>query len=106
MSVGDVAGMWQMGAEGQSDKMACDMEVETKHWILPLNPLIFLNACWTFTETKQCMWEQWGSEECVSVVASETVGHLLWCRFLGASMQTPVHHWQEYIANGSDYVEK
>ena len=49
-----------------------------------LHSLIFIDTRWMFMETKQWMWAQQGSGWCVSAVASVTVGHLHWCRFLGA----------------------
>ena len=51
--------VWQMAAEGQSDKVITDMEVCMKRKrgteFLPVEkyPLTFINACWTFMETKQ-----------------------------------------------------
>ena len=46
-----------------------------------LHPLTFIDACWTFLETKQWMWAQWGSRWCISALA---VCHLHWCRYLQA----------------------
>ena len=34
------------------------------------HPLTFIDACWTFVETKQWMWAQWGGGWCVSTVAT------------------------------------
>ena len=54
--------MWQMAAEGQSDKMVFDMEVRMKQRDVTefLHPeemaqLTFTDTCWTFVETKQWM---------------------------------------------------
>jgi len=63
-----------MTAEGQSDKMASDMEVRMKQRCVIefLHPVTFIDACWTFTETKQWMLAQWGSGWHVSAVATTT----------------------------------
>ena len=61
------AAMWQMVAEGKSDKMASDTEVHMKQRCVTEFPheekkwhsLSFINACWTFMETKKWMWAQW-----------------------------------------------
>ena len=45
------------------------------------HPLTFIDVCWTFMETKQCMWVHWGTEWCISLVTA-TVGHLSWYRFV------------------------
>ena len=47
-----------------------------------LHPLTFIDTYWTFMETKQCMWAQWGGRYCISVLL--TAGYLCWCRFLQA----------------------
>ena len=50
-------------------------EAEVCNWIPPcgekkLYPMTFIDACWTFTETKQWMLAQWGGGWCVSAVAT------------------------------------
>ena len=50
-------------------------EAKVWHWI-PLrvkkwHPLAFINAFWTFLETNQRLWAQWGSGWCISVVMTE-----------------------------------
>ena len=35
--------------------------------------MTLINTCWTFLETKQWMWMQWGGGWCVSAVVTETV---------------------------------
>jgi hypothetical protein len=37
-----------------------------------LHPVTLIDACWTFTETKQWMLTQWGCGWCVSAVATAT----------------------------------
>ena len=41
-------------------------------WIPPCekkwHPLTFINTCWTFLETKQWMWAQWGNGHCASAM--------------------------------------
>ena len=82
--------MWQMAAEGQSDRMAFDMEVHVKQRSVTVNSSIWkqwhtltlISAYWMFLETKHWMWAQWGGEWCISAVV--TVGHLCWCRLLCA----------------------
>ena len=59
--------VWSRGVELNSFKQ--------KKW----HPLTFTNACWTFMESKQWIWVQWGSGWCVSVGAR--VGNLHWYRF-------------------------
>jgi len=55
--------VWQITAEGQSDRMVSDMEermkqrcgtefLHPKKW----HPLTFIDACWVVMETKQWMW--------------------------------------------------
>ena len=46
------------------------------------HPLIFIDTCWIFVETKQWMWAKWSSGWYISVVV--TVGCLCCCRFLWA----------------------
>ena len=53
--------------------------------------LPFIDACWTFVESKQWMWAQWGSGWCASVVATMTVAHLHWCKFLPTLFIALVH---------------
>ena len=55
-----------MAAEGQSDKIASDMEVHTKQrygtellYLEKNTPLTSIDACWMFMETKQWMWVRW-----------------------------------------------
>jgi len=70
------------------------------------HPLTFIDACWTFMETKQWMWAQWGSRWCFSAMAIVTVGHLHWSRCYECIMQALVHRWWKCKANGGDYAEK
>ena len=44
------------------------------------HPLAFIDTCWTFLESKQWMWAQWGDGWCSSALVA--VGHLCWCRLL------------------------
>jgi len=44
--------------------------------------LTFINICWTLLGTKQWMWAHWDSGWCVSAVATATVDHYCWCRYL------------------------
>jgi len=39
-----------------------------------LHPMTFINACWTFTKTKQWMWAQKGSRWYISAVATDDSG--------------------------------
>ena len=83
--------MWQITAEGWSDKMVSDMATcmkqrcalhssMKKKW----HPLTFIKTCWRFMESKQWMWAEWGSGWCVSAVVTVTVCHLHWCSLLQA----------------------
>ena len=75
-----------------------------------LHPLIFINACWTFMETKQWMVTQWGDGWCIPAMVMETwkTSHISNSQrdFYKHSMQTLVHCWWKYIANSGDYVKK
>ena len=44
-----------------------------------LHSLTFIDACWMFMETKQWIWMQWGSGQCVSAVTTATwkTSHIL-----------------------------
>ena len=73
--------MWQMGPEGQSDRMASVMEVQKKQrygiellHVQKWHPLTFINVCWMFMETQQQMWAQWGSGWCASAVVTKDSG--------------------------------
>ena len=73
----------QTAAEGLSDKIASDMEMQMKKKCLTelfhvekFHSLTFISACWTFMETKQWMWAQQGSGWWISVVV--TLGCLHW----------------------------
>ena len=59
--------MGQMAAEGQSGTMASDMEVWMKQRCVTelLHRLTFSDTCWTFLETNQWMWAQWGSVKAI-----------------------------------------
>jgi len=50
------------------------------HWIPPygkkLCPLTFTDTFWTFMETKEWIWAQWGGWLCVSAVVAVTMGDL------------------------------
>ena len=48
--------LWSKGMELNSSMQ--------KNW----HPLAFIDACWTFMETKQWIWAQWGNGWCVSAV--------------------------------------
>jgi len=48
-------------------------------------PLTFIDSCWTFMETKQWIWAQWGAVcDVFQAVIAATVGHLCWCKCLWA----------------------
>ena len=48
------------------------------------HPLTFIDAFWTFLETKQWMWAHWGGGWWAAAVVTATLGHLHWHRFLWA----------------------
>ena len=106
--------VWQMAVEGQSDEMVSGMEVQMKrkcetellHAEKKWHPLTFIDTYWTFMETKQWMWEQWGSGWCISAVVTATVVTSSGADFYKWVMKALVHHWQECIANGGDYAAK
>jgi len=52
----------------------------SKHKKLP--SLTFIDDCWTFTETNQWMWTQWGCVCWVSAIVSSDSGSPLLCKFL------------------------
>ena len=83
-------------------------EAKAWNWIPPWEkkkyPSIFINICWTFRETREWMWTQWGCGWCISAVT--TLSPLLVADFYEYGMQTHVHSWQNHRANGGDYVEK
>jgi len=114
--------VWQMTAEGQSDRMVPDMEVHKKGVLLnssmqkkiaPTYP----NVCWT----KQCMLAQWGSGWCISAAAKWKTSHIpkhpctpatsanetisiSSCRQTGRIDQSTVHgveYWLKCIGNYS-----
>ena len=64
-------------------------------------PLTFTDACWTFMETKQRMWAQWGVWNTVKWWVTSTDADI--CKH---GTQTLFHCWWKCIANGGDYVEK
>jgi len=74
--------VWQMAAEGQSDRMASDMEVHMKQRYVTeflheeLHLLGFINTCWMLTDSREWVWAQWGSGCCVSPAVTVRVGHL------------------------------
>ena len=81
-----VTAVWRMAAEGQSDKMASDIEVSVKQRCVTE----FLHAAimaptdihWhllNIMETKQWLWAHWGGQWCVSAVAAATwkTSHIL-----------------------------
>jgi len=83
--------VWQMAAEGHSDRMVSDMEERMKQrygteflCVEKMQQLSFTDVCWTFLEDKEWMWAQWGSGWCISAVATATEDHLCCCRFLWA----------------------
>jgi len=84
-------GVWRGSA--YEAKVCCWISLCGKKWHL----LTFSDAWWTFIETKQWMWTQWGSRWCVSAVA--TAAHLHWHRFLLAqhagscSSLAKMHNW-------------
>ena len=47
-----------------------DMSLNFSLW-KKWHPLTFINVCWTFIETKQWMWAQWGSGWCISAVGQQ-----------------------------------
>ena len=92
--------LWQMAAEGQSDKMVFDMEVHIKqrcvieflhaekncsHWNS-------FNTCWT----KQWMWAQWCGGWCISAVV---IGG---ANIYKSHTQALVQHWRKFFPNGDD----
>ena len=89
-----------MAAEGQSDKMASDMEVHMKQRcvteFLHVEKMAPIDIHWR-SEVVSGVFQQWWQWQ--------------WVTFAGAdlyerSMQALVHCWQKCIANGGDYVEK
>jgi len=85
-------------AEGQSDKMASDVEERMKkRWVIELlhaekmHTLTITDSCWTTIESKQWMWAQWDSGWYVSAVATVTV--MLVQIFYELSMQVLVQCW-------------
>jgi len=66
--------VWQMAAEGQSDKMVSDMEAKVFHWISSyrkkLNPLVFTDAFLIVRPNSECE----HSEVVSRVPAAVTVG--------------------------------
>ena len=99
-----------MAAEGHSDKMVSATEVHMKQrcvteflHVEKLHPLIFINACWTFTDqagdvsTVGGAFEQWQQQQWVTSAGVDFYKH---------GMQALVDFWHNYIANGSDYAEK
>jgi len=87
---------------------------EERDWITPwgkkMYPLMFNKACRMFLEIKQWMWAQWGDGWCVSTVVTVTQktspvpdSH---AEFYEGIMQALVHHWQKWLTNSSNYVEK
>ena len=110
--------MWEITANGQSDKMASDMELLMKQRCVTeislcgkkLHQVTFIDTYWKFMETKHWMWAQWGSGWCISAVVTAT-----WktscvpesrADFYEHGMQAFVHCWRKCIANGGDYVEQ
>ena len=65
---------------------------------------------WTFMQTKQLMWAQWGGGWFVSALGTVTwkTSHVPDSHeyFYRHGMKALVHHWQKTIANGGDYVER
>lgn len=67
-----------MAAQGQSDKMASDMEVRRKQkYIVEFFcaekkwcPLTFINTWWMLMETSRGLWAQWGGGWCVSAAVT------------------------------------
>ena len=51
-----------------------------KEW----HPSTFTDSFWMFMGTKLWLWTQWGSECCISIVMTVTVGYLWLCTFLRA----------------------
>jgi len=83
-----VVAVWQMAAEGHSDTMCLIWKCRWTKGVLlnssmrqKWHPLTFIDACWTFMETKEWMWTQQRGGWCISAVVTVTVGHF-WCRLL------------------------
>ena len=70
------------------------------------HPLTFIYSYWTFMETQQWMWAQWGTGWCVSALATAAVDRLDWCRFLQAWHADSCSSLVKSVANGSDNAEK
>ena len=104
--------IWQMAAEGHSDRMASDMEVHrNQRWDIKLiheekksHLLPFTDTCWMITETNEWMWAHWGGGWCISSVL--TVVTSTGTHFYESSMQALAHHRWKCTTNGADYVEK
>jgi len=68
------------------------------------------DICWTFMETYQWMWEQWGGTFCVATVVTVMwkTNHILdgHADFYEHSMQSLVHLWQKWTANGDHDIIK
>jgi len=92
--------MWQMAAEGQSDKITFGMEAYMKKGYVTEFLLVEKIA------SIEWIWLQWGDGWCVPAVATVTVVDHCWHRFFKHSMQTLVHHWWKCAANGRDCAEK
>ena len=63
--------------------------VSLNYWIPPyrknVHPLILINTCWMFMETKQWIWEQRGSGWCISAVTK------IWKTSTTATLQNEEH---------------
>ena len=84
-----VVAVWQMAAEGHSDRMAPDMEVRVEQsggteflHAEKMAPTDIHQRLWTFMETEQWVWAQRGCGWCTSAVATIAAGYLTYCTFL------------------------
>ena len=88
---------WQMAAEGHSDTMVSDMEVNMEQrcvieFLLHAEkwkklPLAFTGTYWTFVDTEHWTWAQRDTGWFISETVTATVDCLHWCRF-----------WQVWLA--------
>ena len=101
-----------MVAEGQSDRMGPDMEVQMKQrCVLPAqkkkkewHPVTFINAC-------EHLWRPNHGCEHSEVMGGDFLQgqqgvNSTHADFYEQGIQALVHHWQKWLTNSSNYVEK
>ena len=105
--------VWQTAAEGQSDKMVSDMELQ-RCGIPPCKEKG--THCPSLTLAEHLWRSKSGCEHCEAVGGAfqqQRHQHERQAKFWMATqifyecgIQALVHHWQKHIADGGDYVEK